>query len=126
MRESVDRGIRTWAVLAYALPVVGAVAGLLLGGRHRLIRWHALQALLLMGLAVAIFCGWAVLAWVLGWIPVVGAITGAMLFAFVPLLAVGLIFAYVAGILLAARGQSATVPLFGGWVTAWLPSDARR
>ncbi len=62
---------RMMAALSYLLPVVGPVIALLFG-RARLATWHALQSLLLTLVLIVTCLIWAVLAWTLNWIPVLG------------------------------------------------------
>lgn len=113
MRKETDMGPRLFAVLAYLLPVAGPVIALLLG-RHRLAVWHARQALFLLVLLVAVCLAWGLLAWVLNWIPVIGAIAGVMLFAFIPLWLAAMLAAHIGGILLALKASYGYVPVLGG------------
>ncbi len=123
MQHQADLRTRILAALAYLVPLVGPLAALLLG-RHRMIQLHARQSLLLTLLVACALLVWGVLAWILNWIPVIGAITGAMLFAFVPLLWLGAVLAHVGGTVLALRGQYAFVPVFRGWMAQWISPES--
>ncbi len=114
---------RVFGVLAYLLPGIGPLAALILC-RHRLATLHAWQSLLLSLLAVAAFVVWVPAAWILNWLPIVGAIGGMMLFAFVPLAWLTLLGVHLAGAVLAFRGQDAFVPLFGAWLARFLSPEA--
>ncbi len=100
------------AALSYLLPVIGPVIALLFG-RGRLATWHALQSLLLTLILIATCLIWAVLAWLLNWIPVLGTISGVMLFAVVPLVGFAALIAHGAGVVLALHARYDFVPIFG-------------
>ena len=115
--------MRGWSAAAWLVPVIGPVLALLAGG-HPLSRHHALQSLVVSAAAVAVFLAWAVLGWILTWIPIVGATMGAMLFAGVPMVLVATLVAHISGLVYAWQGRFTLVPLYGGLLRVVLdPAD---
>ncbi len=123
MTATSSRRPKTMAALSYLLPVVGPVVALLFGRAH-LATWHALQSLLLTLILIVTGLIWTLLAWVLNWIPILGAIAGVMLFALVPLAFIALLIAHVVGIRLALQGSFGVVPFFGTLLGSLLPVNA--
>ena len=73
-------------------------------------------------IALALFLGavvaplaWAVVGWILAWIPIIGAMTAVGLFALVVALWIFLLVAWVLGMVNALRGRQKPLPLVGGW-----------
>jgi uncharacterized membrane protein len=106
-----DSSSRVAAVIAY-IPVVGWLYVLLFQRHNVFAVFHARQSIGLFVFLLAMFVGWAVITWVLGWIPFAFVI-GNALFALVIAAYVFGVFAWIAGILNAARGRVALLPIFG-------------
>lgn len=112
---NVNQSSRTWALVAYLLPLAGPLLVLAARRNDCFAVYHATQSLTLTIMLVAIPLGWAVAGWVLLWIPLVGPATAAMLFALVIAAAVALFVAWLLGMANALRGLRRPVWLFGGW-----------
>ena len=107
----IDASSRVSAVIAY-IPVIGWLYAFLLQRNNVFARFHARQSLGLFLFVFGIFVGWVVVAWGLGWIPY-GVILSTALFALVVVAGVFGLFAWVGGILNAAQGRVALLPMFG-------------
>jgi uncharacterized membrane protein len=107
----IDSSSRISAAITY-IPVIGWLYGLLLQRRNAYVRFHARQSLGVFLFMLIIFVGWAVLAWLLGWIPY-GAIISTALFAIVVVAIVTALISWVNGILNAIQGRVALLPIFG-------------
>ncbi len=112
---NVNQSSRTWAFLAYLLPLLGPLLVLAARRGDRFAAYHATQSLTLTIMLVAIPLGWAVAGWALLWVPLVGGPLAAMLFALVIAAAIALVVAWLLGMVNALRGLRKPVWLFGGW-----------
>jgi len=108
---SVDPSSRLAAVIAY-IPIIGWLYVLLLRRRDVFAVFHLKQAVGLVVFLAAVFAGWAAITWLLGWIPF-AFILGNALFALVIVAYVFGAFALIGGMLNAARGRVALLPIFG-------------
>ena len=120
---SLDRG-RFFAVVAYILPVVGGVIGLLADGENPLTRLHARQSI---GAALALvfaFFVWAIGGYVISLIPIAGPIVAIALFSLVIALAVFLAANWLIGLLMALRGAERTIPLANRVVVRLVGAEA--
>jgi len=113
-----DTASRISALIAY-IPVLGWLYGLLIARRNDFVRFHAKQSLGLFLFLVLTFVAWAVVAWLLTWLPY-GFLLGNVLFALVVAALIYSVFALIAGILNALRGRVALLPIFG-WRANQLP-----
>ena len=102
---------RVSAVIAY-IPVVGWLYAFLLQRNNVFARFHARQSLGLFLFLLGIFAGWVVVGWLFAWLPF-GALLSTALFALVVVAGVFSLFAWVGGILNAAQGRVALLPIFG-------------
>ncbi len=113
-----DKG-RVFAVLAYLLPVVGGIIGLIVDGGNPLTRVHARQSI---GAALALglsFVAWAVIGYVISLVPIAGPIVAIALFSFVIAMAVFLAANWILSLLMALRGEERTIP-FGNRIVVRL------
>lgn len=99
------------AVLAY-LPVVGWVYVLLFQQENDLAKFHLRQSIGVFVFLLASFAVWAVVTWMLSWIPF-GFLIGVVLFTLVITAVVLGVVAWVMGIIYAWRGRVAYLPIFG-------------
>jgi uncharacterized membrane protein len=106
---------RYLAFLAYLVPVLGWLYVLLLRKEEEFAVYHAKQSLVLTISAILVPVVWAVVAWILVLIPLVGPVTAASLFALVILAYLYLIATWVVGMVYALREQMKPVPVVGGW-----------
>ena len=63
---------------------------------------------------------WAIVGWILLWVPSVGAVIAFSLFSLVISLLIAVLYAWVIGLVNAVRAERQAVPFFGGW-TRHLP-----
>lgn len=104
-----DEG-RMFAVLAYVLPIAGAIIGLLVDGANPLTRAHARQSLAaILTLALAFFV-WAIGGYVLSLIPIAGPIVAIALFSLVIAMAIFLAANWLISLVMALRGEERTIP----------------
>ena len=99
------------AVVAY-IPVIGWLYGLLLARSNAFVHFHAKQSLGLFLFLIIIFAGWAVVAWLISWIPF-GFLLGVVFFALVVAAAIYGAIALIMGISNALQGKVAMLPIFG-------------
>ena len=115
---AVEQG-RIFAILAYLLPVVGGIIGLIADGDNSLTRIHARQSI---GAALALalsFVAWAAIGYVISLVPIAGPIVAIALFSFVIAMAVFLAANWIVSLLMALRGEERTIP-FGNRIVVRL------
>jgi uncharacterized membrane protein len=108
-----NEAARLPAALAY-IPVIGWVFVLLFQRKNPLAVFHVRQSIGLVLFLIAALVVWAVIAWLLVWIPF-GGVVGA---AFFTLVMVAYFYGFVAlimGIINALRNRSTPLPGFGQW-----------
>jgi uncharacterized membrane protein len=102
---------RISAAIVY-IPVIGWIYGFF-QRKNALADFHLRQSIgLIVGLAVS-FLVWAVVAWILTWIPF-GEIFAVALFTLVMTMFIIGVIAWVVGIINALRGKMNNLPIFGG------------
>jgi uncharacterized membrane protein len=106
-----DSSSRVPAVIAY-IPVIGWLYVLLTQRQNAFAMFHVRQAIGLILFLIAAPLAWAVITWLLAWIPY-GFLVGNALFALVIVALVFGVIAWVVGIINASRGRAALMPLFG-------------
>lgn len=103
---------RISAFIAYLFPVVGWVYVLIFQNKSKFAMFHLRQSISLILFLISVFAGWAVVAWLLVWIPL-GTNFGVALFPIV-ILALGFgVVAWIMGMVNALRGKLAYLPIFG-------------
>ena len=108
----VGENSRILAALAYLLFPVGWLFGLFLQ-RDDFVRFHARQSLGLLIATLAAPALWAVIAWLLALVPIVGPLVAAALFAVVIALWLAVLGVAVWGMVNALRGKWTVAPVFG-------------
>lgn len=106
-----DLSTRLSAAIAY-LPIVGWLYVLLFQRRNAFAMFHLRQAVGLVIFLIVAPVGWAVITWLLAWIPF-GFLVGNALFALVIVAVVVGVVAWVVGVVNALRGRAAFLPIFG-------------
>ena len=106
-----DSSDRLSAFLAY-IPVVGWIYVLLAKRQNSLSMFHVRQSIGLFIFLAATFAAWAVITWVLGWIPF-GFMVGVALFNMVIIAFIFGIIAWLTGIVHALNGRMVLLPLIG-------------
>ena len=104
---------RYLAFISYLLSLPGALFVLLARRDDPFAVYHARQSLRLAIIGVAAPLVWAVVAWILAWIPLVGGMLGVVLFALVIAAYVGVLISWIAGMMYSLKGQVRPIPLFG-------------
>ncbi len=108
----VGENSRILAALAYLLFPVGWLFGFFLQ-RNNFVRFHARQSLGLLFAAVIAPVVWAVVAWGLALIPIVGPLVAAALFGVVIAVWLGVIVVALWGAVNGLRGKREVAPVFG-------------
>ena len=103
------------AFLAYLLPVVGWLYVFLFHRKDEHAVYHAKQSMVLTMTAVGAPAAWALVAWIVSWIPLVGSVISAALFALVILIYIFLAATWVIGMVYALQAKMKPVPVVGGW-----------
>ena len=103
------------AILTYVLLVIGWAYVLILDRKNEFAIYHTRQSIMLVLVAIGSFIVWAVFAWLISLIPLVGAFVAASTFSLVISAILAVIFGWVMGIIHAARAEWKPVPFFGGW-----------
>jgi uncharacterized membrane protein len=109
-----SRPSRVPAVLAYLIPVIGWLYVFFFQRKNTLAVYHLRQSIGLFLFLVATLAGWAVIAWVLAWIPYM-AVLGIALFTIVIAAYLYGVVAWILGMINALRNRLAPLPLFGQW-----------
>jgi len=109
----VSQSSRYLAFISYLLSLPGALFVLLARRDDPYAVYHARQSLRLAIVAMATPLIWAVVAWVLAWIPIVGGMLGVSLFALVIAAEVGVLISWIGGMIYSLKGQVRPLPLFG-------------
>ena len=108
-----SRSSRYLAFLSYLFSLPGALVVLLVRRDDPFGVYHARQSLTLAIIGIVTPLIWAIVAWVLAWIPTFGAMLGVILFALVIAVYAGILFSWIAGMVYSLRGQVQPLPLFG-------------
>lgn len=103
------------AALAY-LPVIGWLYVYLFQRSNSLAMFHLRQCVGLFLFLAAAMAIWAVIAWILAWIPSM-AVVGIALFTLVIAVYLYGFVAWVMGIINALRDKSEPLPWFGRWAS---------
>ena len=106
---------RLSAFIAYLLPVIGWVFVFLFRRKDSFVQFHLKQAI---GLVVAVIAAplvWALVAWVVVRVPILGPMTAAGTFAIVIAAYLILLVAWFIGMSNALRGRVRMLPIVGRW-----------
>ena len=106
---------RQLAFIAYLVPVFGWLYVLLFERKDEFAVYHARQSMVLTITAVVTPLIWAVAAWVLAWVPLVGSLLAAFLFALVILIYLFLVAVWIVGMVNALRALAKPLPVVGEW-----------
>jgi uncharacterized membrane protein len=104
------------AVLAYLIPVVGWLYVFFFQRKNALAIYHLRQSIGLFLFLIGTMTGWAVIAWVLAFIPYM-AVVSIALFAIVMAAYLFGLVAWIVGLTNALRNRLAPLPLFGQWAS---------
>lgn len=101
---------RLFAMLAYALPLLGGIIGLAADRANPLTRAHAQQSIAAVLTLALSFVVWAAVGYLVGLIPIVGPIIAISLFSLVIAMFIFLAANWLIGLAVAMRGQERTIP----------------
>ena len=102
---------RLAAILAY-IPIIGWLFAYTVGRNNKLAMFHLRQSIGLVLFLIGVFVLWAMVAWVIAWIPYMAAISAALFALVMAAYLFGLIV-WAIGILNASTGKFAGLPLIG-------------
>ena len=108
---------RYLAFFSYLLSLPGALYVLLARRDDGFAVYHARQSLALAIVTIVTPLVWAILAWALAWIPLIGAMLAVMLFALLLAALAGLLFSWITGLVYSLKGFVRPIPLVGARVT---------
>jgi uncharacterized membrane protein len=120
----VSRSSRYLAFLSYLLSLPGALFVLLARRDDPFAVYHARQSLALAIVVLVTPLVWAILAWGLAWIPLIGAALGIMLFALMIAVYAGLLVDWITGMVYALQGKAQRIPLTGPLAIRQPPAKA--
>ena len=103
---------RLTAVLAYVLPVLGWLYVLFFQRRNMLALYHLRQAIGLFVFLIVTLVAWAVVGWLLAWIPYLNILSIALFALVVGAYLFGIV-AWLFGIYYALADRESPLPLFG-------------
>lgn len=99
------------AFVAY-IPVIGWLYVLLFRRQDEFAMFHLRQSIGLIAFLVVMLVGWALLTWIISWIPY-GMLVGVMLFTLaISALIFGVIY-WIVGMSYALQGRVVLLPIFG-------------
>lgn len=98
------------------MPVIGWLYVFFFQRKNALAMYHLRQAVGLFVFLAATISGWAVVAWILAWIPYMGAL-GAALFTIVIAACLFGIVAWLLGLFHALGRRTVPLPGFGRWAS---------
>ena len=101
---------RLFAALAYIVPLLGGLIGLLVDGRNPLTRNHARQSIATIIMLILSFIVWAVAGYLIALIPAIGPIFSIALFTLVIAMALFLLANWIVNLVVALRGLERTIP----------------
>jgi uncharacterized membrane protein len=106
---------RPLAFLTYLIPVIVPLYVIFAQRKEVFARYHAYQSLALCAGALLVPAVWAIAAWAIAWIPLVGVLLSAASFALVIGAYLVIIVGWFYGMASALQALVRPVPLFGGW-----------
>ncbi len=106
---------RLLAFLTYLIPVIVPLYVIFGRRKETLARYHAHQSLALVIAAVIVPAVWAIAAWIVVWIPLVGPLLAAASFALVIAAYVVIVYGWITGMYAAVQADIRPAPLFGDW-----------
>lgn len=109
-----NRPSRLPAVLAYLIPVIGWLYVYLFQRKNPLALYHLRQSVGLVLFLVGTLVGWAVIGWVLAWIPYMAVLSIALFTIVMAAYFYGFV-AWILGMINALTSRLAPLPLFGRW-----------
>ncbi len=107
---------RLSAAAAYLIPVISWLFVYFFQRKNALAMYHLRQSIGLVLFLAATFVGWAVVAWLLAWIPYVAVLSVALFTIVIAAYLYGVV-AWILGMVNALKNLSVPLPLFGQWAS---------
>lgn len=107
------------AAIAY-IPVIGWLYAFLTQRRDPFVMFHLRQGIGLVLFLIGAVVVWAVVSWVIAWIPYMAVIAVALFTIVIVVYLYGFI-AWIMGMNNALKNRSVTLPFFGEWANRRLP-----
>lgn len=111
---SMSQSSRFPAVVVYLLPFIGWLYVYLFQRQNPFALYHLKQAIGLFLFLLAALIGWAVIAWVLAWVPLLATLSIGLFMMVILAYAFGCI-AWLIGLVHAYRYQMTPLPWVGKW-----------
>ncbi len=106
---------RVPALIAY-IPVVGWLYVIVAGRNNNLALYHLRQSIGLILFLIGVFVAWAVVGWLLAWIPYMDVLSMALFTLVIAAYIYGIV-ALILGVINAYRNRLVPLPLFGRWAS---------
>lgn len=107
------------ALLAYLLLIFGCLYVFIFQRNDEFAIYHAKQSLLIVLTALITPLVWAVVTWLLSWLPF-GFLVGVALFATVIATYIFLAIIWLLGMVYVSQTKTKPLPIIGGWAK-WIP-----
>lgn len=104
------------AVVVYLVPVAGWLYVFFFQRHNALAMYHLRQVIGLLLFLVGVLAGWAVVGWVLAWIPFMGVLAMALFTLVIAAYLFGVV-AWLWGLINALSKRAAPLPVFGQWAS---------
>jgi len=117
-------GDSTAAILSY-IPLIGFIIALILhnGRKTALGSYHLRQSLGLHLTSFILYLGALIFLMIVGLIPFVNVVFGAIAVVYFPLLSLGSLVFFILGLIYAAQGQQKPLPLVGDKYQSWFANS---
>ena len=109
------------AFLAYLLLIFGCLYVFMFQRKDAFAVYHAKQSLLIMLTALAAPVVWAVVIWLLSWLPF-GFLVGTTLFSLVIVTYISLVVIWLLGMVYVSQTKTKPLPIINFWAR-WIPID---
>ena len=114
---------RLFAFLAYLLPVIGWLIAFLFRRQDKLAMYHTKQSITLFIAAIAFPLAWAIVGYLLSFIPYIGFMMAVILFALVIVAEITFIIIWIMGMVYALQGKVSPLPIVGAWASRWAETE---
>lgn len=106
-----DNNGRLFAILAYIVPVIGGIIGIVVNGDNALTRKHSQQTIGAILTMVVAFLIWVIVGFIIALIPFVGPIATVCLFALIIAYYILLGVSWIVGLIYAIQGRDMEFPI---------------
>jgi uncharacterized membrane protein len=110
-KQKPDNNGRLFAILAYIVPVIGGIIGIVVNGDNALTRKHSQQTIGAILTMVVTFLIWVIVGFIIALIPFVGPIAAVCLFALVIAYYILLGVSWIVGLIHAIQGRDMEFPI---------------